>query len=69
MRHRPPGYRHPPGVRGVKFWLVERNAYRMYSVLEPVNQLRVLLARVASRLPECPAAGMKWVPGSQSLRR
>jgi CDP-glycerol glycerophosphotransferase len=69
VRHRPLGYRHPPGVRGVKFRLVERNAYGMYSVLEPVNQLRVLLARAASRLPERPAAGMKWVPGSQSLRR
>jgi CDP-glycerol glycerophosphotransferase len=52
VRHRPPGYRHPPGFRGVKFRLVERNAYGMYSVLGPVNQLRVLLTRVASRLPE-----------------
>lgn len=49
-RWRPAGYRHPPGARGVKFRLVERNAYRTYSVLEPVNQLRVLVSRVASRL-------------------
>jgi CDP-glycerol glycerophosphotransferase len=49
MRYRPAGYRPPPGARGVKFRLVERNAYRTYSVLEPVNQLRVQLSRVASR--------------------
>jgi CDP-glycerol glycerophosphotransferase len=50
VRWRPAGYRHPPGARGVKFRLVERNAYRTYSVLEPVNQLRVLVSRVASRM-------------------
>jgi CDP-glycerol glycerophosphotransferase len=49
-RWRPAGYRPPPGARGVKFRLVERNAYRTYSVLEPVNQLRVLVSRVASRM-------------------
>lgn len=49
-RWRPAGYRYPAGARGVKFRLVERNAYRTYSVLEPVNQLRVLTSRAASRL-------------------
>jgi len=49
-RWRPAGYRYPAGPRGVKFRLVERNAYRTYSVLEPVNQLRVLTSRAASRL-------------------
>ncbi len=49
-RWRPAGYRHPRGARGVKFRLVERNAYRTYSVLEPVNQLRVLASRAASRM-------------------
>lgn len=48
-RWRPAGYRCPPGARGVKFRLVERNAYRTYTVLEPVNQVRVLVSRVASR--------------------
>jgi len=48
VRYRPPGYRHPPGARGVKFRLIERNSYRMYCLLEPVNQLRVLLARAVS---------------------
>ncbi len=49
-RWRPAGYRCPPGARGVKFRLVERNAYRTYAALEPVNQLRVLAGRAASRL-------------------
>jgi len=48
-RYRPPGYRHPRGFRGVKFRLVERNAYVVYSALEPVNRVRVLLAQAASR--------------------
>ena len=52
VRYRPPGYRHPPGARGIKFRLVERNAYWTYSVLEPVNELRVLLARAASQLAD-----------------
>jgi CDP-glycerol glycerophosphotransferase len=48
-RYRPAGYRNPPGLRGVKFWLVERNAYVMFSLLEPVNRVRVLLTQAASR--------------------
>jgi hypothetical protein len=40
-RYRPDGYRHPPGPRGIKLSLVERGAYRRYSVLEPLNQARV----------------------------
>ena len=47
VRHRPAAYQRPRGARGVKFALVERNAYWTYSALEPVNQLRVLLARLA----------------------
>jgi CDP-glycerol glycerophosphotransferase len=49
VRYRPVAYQRPPGARGVKFALVERNAYRMYSALEPANQVRVLLARTVSR--------------------
>ena len=48
--YRPVGYQHPPGARGVKLRLVERNAYWLYSVLEPVNRLRVLLDRAGSQL-------------------
>ncbi len=67
-RYRPPGYRHPPGVRGVKFWLVERNAYGMYSVLEPVNQLRLLLNQAAAGRPDG-RTRVSRVPGSQDLRK
>jgi len=45
VRYRPAAYRRPAGARGVKFALVERNAYWTYTALEPVNKLRVLLAR------------------------
>jgi CDP-glycerol glycerophosphotransferase len=45
VRYRPAAYRRPPGARGVKFALVERNAYWTYTVLEPINQLRVLARR------------------------
>jgi CDP-glycerol glycerophosphotransferase len=41
---RPPGYRRPPGARGLKFALIERNAYRAYVTLEPLNRLRVAAA-------------------------
>jgi CDP-glycerol glycerophosphotransferase len=50
IRYRPAAYQRPRGARGVKFGLVERNAYWTYSVLEPANQLRVLLTRVGLRL-------------------
>jgi hypothetical protein len=50
VRYRPASYQRPNGARGVKFGLVERNAYWTYSALEPLNQLRVLLARAGSRL-------------------
>jgi CDP-glycerol glycerophosphotransferase len=49
VRFRPPGYRHPSGVRGIKFRLVERNAYWTYTVLEPINELRLLLTRAPTR--------------------
>ncbi len=51
VRYVPPGYRHPPGARGAKFRLVERNAYWTYELLEPPNRARVALRRVASREP------------------
>ena len=50
VRYRPAAYQRPNGARGVKFALVERNAYWTYSALEPLNQLRVLLGRAGSRL-------------------
>ncbi len=41
--YRPAGYQHPAGPRGAKLRLVERGAYRTYSLLEPLNQARVAL--------------------------
>jgi CDP-glycerol glycerophosphotransferase len=45
-RYRPPGYRRPPGLRGLKFALIERDAYPAYLVLGPLNNARVAVARV-----------------------
>ncbi|HEY1915652.1 MAG TPA: glycosyltransferase [Streptosporangiaceae bacterium] len=45
-RLRPTGYQLPGGARGAKLRLVERDAYGTYSLLEPVNQLRVALLRM-----------------------
>jgi CDP-glycerol glycerophosphotransferase len=49
-RLRPAGYRIPGGARGAKLRLVERDAYWTYSLLEPVNRLRVLLLGPVRRL-------------------
>jgi CDP-glycerol glycerophosphotransferase len=45
-RYRPPGYRRPPGLRGLKFALIERDAYPAYRVLGPLNNARVAVTRV-----------------------
>ena len=42
-RWRPEEFRFPSGLRGVKFRLVARDAYRTYSFLGPLNRLRVAL--------------------------
>ena len=44
-RYGPAGYRRPPGLRGMKFALIERDAYRAYLVLGPLNNARVAVAR------------------------
>jgi hypothetical protein len=44
-RYRPAGYRRPPGLRGMKFALIERDAYRAYLVLGPLNNARVAATR------------------------
>jgi hypothetical protein len=49
QRYRPPGYRRPPGMRGLKMRLVERDGYLAYSVLGPLNELRVGVRRALSR--------------------
>lgn len=43
IARRPAGYRRPPGARGAKFALIERDAYWTYEVLEPMNRLRIAL--------------------------
>jgi CDP-glycerol glycerophosphotransferase len=45
-RYRPPGYRRPPGLRGLKTALICRDAYRTYAMLAPVNNARVTARRV-----------------------
>jgi CDP-glycerol glycerophosphotransferase len=50
-RYRPAGYRHPPGLRGLKFALIERDAYRAYLVLGPLNNARVAVARAGRARP------------------
>jgi CDP-glycerol glycerophosphotransferase len=45
-RHRLPG-----GFRGVKFWLIARNSYVGYSILGPLNKVRVRLLRLFRARP------------------
>lgn len=44
VRYEPAGYQSPPGARGAKFRLVERDSYLTYELLEPVNKLRVAVS-------------------------
>jgi CDP-glycerol glycerophosphotransferase len=60
-RYRPAGYRRPPGLRGMKFALIERDAYRAYLVLGPLNNARVAMARAGGRVR---AGGPRRLPGS-----
>jgi CDP-glycerol glycerophosphotransferase len=50
LRYRPASYRHPAGARGAKLRLIERGSYWTYSVLEPVNQGRVAVRKLASKI-------------------
>ena len=49
VARRPPGYRRPPGARGLKFALIERDAYLAYVALEPLNKLRVAVGAGLAR--------------------
>jgi len=49
LGYRPAGYRRPGGLRGVRYLLIERNAYRAYAALRPVNGLRVQIQRAVRR--------------------
>jgi hypothetical protein len=50
-RCRPAGYRRPPGLRGMKFALIERDAYRAYLILGPLNHARVAVTRAGRARP------------------
>ena len=48
----PAAFSFPPGLRGLKFRLVARDAYLTYSLLDPLNRLRVALrSRDVRRAP------------------
>lgn len=49
-RYRPAGYEPPPGVRGMKLRLVGRGAYTAYTILEPLNRIRVAVRRASRRV-------------------
>ena len=55
-RYRPAGYRRPPGLRGLKFALIERDAYRAYLVLGPLNNARVAVTKAGRARPGWAAA-------------
>lgn len=61
-RFRPPAYTAPAGLRGRKFTLIERGAYRRYLALSFLNRLRVALARAAGRGRGHGRAGGEPVP-------
>src|SRR5215831_2447252 len=56
-RYRPAGYRRPPGLRGMKFALIERDAYPAYLVLGPLNNARVAATRPGRARPPTIRAG------------
>lgn len=41
VRFKPQDYQPPEGLRGVKFQLIKKNWFRVYSVLDPINKVRV----------------------------
>jgi CDP-glycerol glycerophosphotransferase len=65
-RYRPAGYRRPPGLRGMKFALIERDAYGAYLVLGPLNHARVAVARAGGRGR---TGGPRRLPSSAAAQR
>jgi CDP-glycerol glycerophosphotransferase len=69
-RYRPPGYRRPPGLHGLKTALIRRDAYRAYAVLAPVNNARVMARRMlagAGLTSVTPAATGPASPGPAAV--
>jgi CDP-glycerol glycerophosphotransferase len=50
-KFRPASYVYPPGLHGVKYRLVERDAYRAYLAIQPLNKARVAVAKLLRRRP------------------
>jgi glycosyltransferase involved in cell wall biosynthesis len=50
LRYRPPGYQRPRGLRGLRIKMIERNQFRLYTALVPVNRARVSGRRALRRL-------------------
>ncbi|MCW2919107.1 MAG: hypothetical protein JWN52_7175, partial [Actinomycetia bacterium] len=48
--YRPAGYTHPGGLRGLQYRLVERDADRAYTLLQPLNKARISLREGAGRI-------------------
>lgn len=46
---RPQNYNRPDGLRGIEFMLIERDAFRMFTALEPLNHLRVHFQRTLAK--------------------
>jgi CDP-glycerol glycerophosphotransferase len=65
QRYRPPGYRPPPGARGLKIIVIGRGAYPVYRLLAPVNRARVAVRRAgrAGRRPRAGPPGLSGKPG------
>lgn len=48
--HRPAGYHYPSGLRGLQYRLVERDAHLAYTILQPLNKLRIALRKGTDRM-------------------
>jgi len=63
LRYAPAGYRRPGGFRGLKFLLIEKDAFRLYSILEPINKCRVGIVRLARALrASSSSTGQQTIP-------
>ncbi|QKG19820.1 bifunctional glycosyltransferase/CDP-glycerol:glycerophosphate glycerophosphotransferase [Actinomadura verrucosospora] len=57
--HRPSPYRYPPGARGIKFRLVERDLYWLFRGLRPFNRTRLVLRAAARRAGGAARTGVR----------
>jgi CDP-glycerol glycerophosphotransferase len=64
--HRPAGYRPPSGLRGLQYQLVERDAHLAYTVIQPLNKIRIALRKAVDRMRG--AAGRMRRGGDVAIR-